>query len=136
MTGSMNVHILLGRVKTDPELRSTQSGMQKLSFRMETERPNHDGRIFKDTHNVVAWGHKAEKVGSVLQIGDVVQVTGRVGTRGYDGRNGEKKWITETTAAELTPFGAEARAPEQQSFQAEPPLKAAYKVDEEEEIPF
>lgn len=136
-TPSINTHILLGRISTEPELRHTQSGMAKLGFRMKTDRPANNGKIFSDTHNIVWWGPKAEEVGRTLREGDIVQVTGRVGTRGYEAKTGEKKWITETTARDVTPFGAST----QHSFTPPPtplptPKASVVEYTEDEEIPF
>ena len=133
-TPSINTHILLGRVSSAPDLRYTQAGAAKLSFLMKTERPQPDGRIFHDSHKVVVWGKTAEGQGRHLHEGDVVSITGRVGTRKWEKNDGSVVWITETTAVTMAAYPA--AAPAQSSFPqpgapAPPPL-----FDEEEEIPF
>ena len=136
-TPSINTHILLGRVSDEPVMRFTQSGTAKLSFKLTTDRPQPDGRVFSDYHKVVCWGRSAEGFGKDLREGDIVQVTGRVGTRGYEAKTGEKKWITETTARDVTPFGAST----QHSFTPPPtplptPKASVVEYTEDEEIPF
>ena len=127
MKPSINTHILLGEVSTEPEVRATARGSSKLSFRLKTGRPMPNGQVYTDTHNVVYWGANAPQLAEQIRIGDLVQVTGRVGTRGYDGRDGQKRWITETTARDLSPFGGEGaqQGPPQQQRQQRPPQRQA-----------
>ena len=96
-TPSINTHIILGRVKNEPVLRFTQSGTAKLAFMLRTDRPQPDGRIFSDNHKVVAWGRQAEGFGRDLREGDVVSVTGRLGSRKWEKNDGSprqpsKRW--------------------------------------------
>jgi single-strand DNA-binding protein len=133
-TPSINTHILLGRVKDEPVLRFTQSGTAKLAFKLRTERPQPDGRIFSDSHKVVAWGRSAEGFGRDLREGDIVSVTGRIGSRKWEKNDGTVVWITETTVETMAVYSAhapEVHEPAPVASSTPPPLFA-----EDEEIPF
>ena len=100
----MNLHILIGNLGKDPELRYTQSGAAVVNFSMATKkRWKKDGEQQERTswHNIVAWGPLAEAVGKNLSKGSKVMVQGDSHTRSWDGDDGTKKYITEVTAKEI-----------------------------------
>lgn len=133
-TPSINTHILLGRVKDEPVLKFTQSGTAKLAFKLRTERPQPDGRIFTDSHKVVAWGRSAEGFGRDLREGDIVSVTGRLGSRKWEKNDGTVVWITETTVETMAVYTAHSEEPFVSEPAPEP--KAPPLFDKDEEIPF
>lgn len=136
---SLNLCLLIGELLTAPEVRFTAKGSAKASFRVETARPLPDGRVFTDRHNVVWWGKSAESAERLRQ-GDLVQVTGRIGTRSYTGRDGGQRWITEVTARDVVMFGVPSQAPPHPSgMTAAAAAAAAAPVpgfDDDEDIPF
>lgn len=81
-----------GEMKTFTGAKST-----KLSFRLVTVR-TFNGNEFKDYHNIVLWGDKAEAAADLLMTGDVIMVRGRIGTRKYQKQDGTDAYITEITA--------------------------------------
>ena len=117
-TPSINTHILLGRVSDEPVMRFTQSGTAKLSFKLTTDRPQPDGRVFSDYHKVVCWGRSAEGFGKDLHEGDIVQVTGRVGSRKWEKNDGTVAWITETTVERMAVYKGQLAG--QDDFASEP----------------
>ena len=133
-TPSINTHIILGRVKNEPVLRFTQSGTAKLAFMLRTDRPQPDGRIFSDNHKVVAWGRQAEGFGRDLREGDVVSVTGRLGSRKWEKNDGTTVWITETTVETMAVYSAHASEPEVHEPAPKPAAPPLFEADEE--IPF
>lgn len=70
---------------------------RKTSFRLVTTR-NYNGKEFKEWHNIVIWGDKAQAAADQLMAGDVVMVKGRIGTRKYTKKDGTDAYITEITA--------------------------------------
>tara|TARA_R110002110_G_scaffold25895_4_gene95892 strand:+ start:4610 stop:5026 length:417 start_codon:yes stop_codon:yes gene_type:complete len=133
-TPSINTHIILGRVKNEPVLRFTQSGTAKLAFMLRTDRPQPDGRIFSDNHKVVAWGRQAEGFGRDLREGDVVSVTGRLGSRKWEKNDGTTVWITETTVETMAVYSSHASEPEVHEPASTPAAPPLFEADEE--IPF
>ena len=81
-----------GEIKTYNGEKST-----KTSFRLATTRA-YNGKEFKEWHNIVIWGDKAQAATDQLMAGDVVMVKGRIGTRKYTKKDGTDAYITEITA--------------------------------------
>lgn len=137
---SVNKAILIGRLGADPEKRYTPSGMPVVTFRLATSSPrlNRDGQREERTewHRIVAWGKLAEICDQYLSKGRLVYIEGRIQTREWEDRDGNRRWTTEIVASTmqmLSPAGADAgRIPEEPLTQeeAEPPLES------EDEIPF
>jgi single-strand DNA-binding protein len=106
---SVNKAILIGNLGKDPELRYTPSGQAVASFPLATtERfKDKDGNWQErtDWHNIVVWGRQGETVKEYLKKGRSTYVEGRIQTRSYDDRDGNKKWITEIVASRVQFLG-------------------------------
>lgn len=107
MAGSVNKHIVLGRLGKDPEVRNSQNG-KIVSFSVATsETWKKDGERKERTawHNIVifneALGNVAEKY---LKKGHLVYLEGQVETRKWQDQSGQDRWTTETI---LRPFRGE-----------------------------
>ncbi|MFP4416356.1 MAG: single-stranded DNA-binding protein [Fibrobacterota bacterium] len=98
----VNKVILIGNLGKDPELRRTPGGQNVTSFSLATtERyTGRDGEKKDNTewHNVVAWGRLAELSNQYLRKGRSVYVEGRIQTRSWDDRDGNKRYRTEIVA--------------------------------------
>lgn len=95
----LNSTILEGRLTRDPELRKTQSGIAVATFTVACDRPRKkDAEQQADFINVVAWRQSAEFLSNYFHKGDAVQVQGRIQTRTYDDKNGNKVFVTEVVA--------------------------------------
>ena len=96
----MNRIILLGRLTKEPEVRYTNTGKVVASFTMAVDRPftGQDGQREADFIPVVIWGKSAETIGNYVQKGHRLLVEGRLQIRSYDGKDGQKRWITEVIA--------------------------------------
>lgn len=106
---SVNKVILVGNLGKDPELRYTPAGAAVATFSLATtERfKGKDGQMQEKTewHNVVAWRQLAEICGKYLHKGKQVYIEGRIQTRSYDDRDGNKKYITEIVADQMQMLG-------------------------------
>ena len=93
----MNKSFLLGRLVRDPEVRYTTTGKCACQFTLAVDRPftNQDGQREADFIPIVLWGKTAELAGNSLQKGHRVLVGGRIQTRSYDGKDGNKRYVTE-----------------------------------------
>ncbi len=99
-----NNHVtLLGRVGTDPELRSTKSGTAVVQLRLATDRysKSNDGQSETDWHSIVVWGKTAEAVARYVAKGDRVHVTGRLQQHNWQTDSGERRSRTEVHASEV-----------------------------------
>jgi single-strand DNA-binding protein len=106
---SVNKAILIGNLGKDPELRYTPSGQAVASFplattdRFKDKEGNWQERT--DWHNIVVWGRQGETSKEYLRKGRSAYVEGRIQTRSYDDRDGNKKWITEIVAQRVQFLG-------------------------------
>jgi single-strand DNA-binding protein len=98
----LNKALIIGNLTRDPEMRALPSGIQVASFSVATNRVWKDKNGAKqesaDYHNVVVFGRQADIVGQYLKKGASVLVEGRMQTRSWDGKDGEKKYRTEIVA--------------------------------------
>ena len=98
----LNKAILYGNLTRDPEVRSLPSGIQVASFSIATNRVWKDKNGAKqestDFHNIVVFGRQAETAAQYLKKGQGVFVEGRIQTRSWDDKDGQKKYRTEIVA--------------------------------------
>lgn len=98
----VNRAILIGRLGRDPEMRFTQSGMAVANFSLATNERwvGQDGNRQERTewHNIVAFGKLADICGQYLKKGKLVYIEGRLQTREWDDRDGNKRRTTEIVA--------------------------------------
>lgn len=101
----VNKAILIGNLGKDPELRRTPGGQNVVSFPLATtERyTGRDGEKKDSTewHNVVAWGKLAELANQYLRKGRSAYIEGRIQTRSWDDRDGNKRYRTEIVASTI-----------------------------------
>jgi len=106
---SVNKVILVGNLGKDPEVRFTPSGRAVARFTLATTESWMDqesGRQERtDWHNIVVWGKQAESCGQYLAKGRQVYVEGRVTSRSYDDKDGNKRYITEIVAQRVQFLG-------------------------------
>ena len=98
----INKALIYGNLTRDPELRSLPSGIQVTSFSVATNRVWKDKNGAKqesaDFHNIVVFGRQAETAAQYLKKGSGVFVEGRIQTRSWDDKDGQKKYRTEIVA--------------------------------------
>ncbi|MBQ1779782.1 MAG: single-stranded DNA-binding protein [Acidaminococcaceae bacterium] len=92
----MNVIAISGNITDTPELRKTQSGTSVTDFRIAVKRD--ENPEIADFFTVVAWGGQAEAVSRFVQKGEKVIVKGKLRTRSYTDKNGNKRVTSEIVA--------------------------------------
>jgi single-strand DNA-binding protein len=96
---------LTGNLGNDPEIKTSEKGWKLAKFSMATREDfvNRAGEKAQDTqwHLVSAWGKVADRIESDLKKGSFVSVEGRLVTRNYTDKNGQKKYITEVVASDV-----------------------------------
>ncbi len=109
MAGGVNKVILVGNLGADPDMRYTPSGQGVCELRIATSESWNDknGQRQERTewHRVVVWGKRAEVCSKYLSKGRQVYVEGRIQTRTYDDKDGNKKYMTEIIAADVQFLG-------------------------------
>lgn len=101
----VNKIILIGRLGADPEVRYTQEGAMVTNFRLATDEQWRDksGERVQRTewHRIVTFGKLAEICGNYLSKGRLVYIDGRIQTRSWDDRDGNKRYTTEIVAQNM-----------------------------------
>lgn len=109
----VNKAILIGNLGRDPELRYTQSGQAVANFTLATtERfQNRNGERDERTewHKIVAWGRTAELCAQYLSKGRTAYIEGRIQTREWEDREGQKRRTTEIQAQTVQFLGGPRR---------------------------
>jgi single-strand DNA-binding protein len=101
----VNKVILIGRLGRDPELRRTASGSAVANFSVATDETWVDANGQKQTrtewHNIVAWRRLGEICAEFLKKGRLVYIEGKIQSREWDDRDGNKRRTTEIIASAM-----------------------------------
>src|SRR6476620_2500512 len=96
---------LTGNLGKDPEIKTFDGGgkLAKFSLATKEEFTNRNGERSSSTtwNNITAWGKIADRVEAELQKGSFVSVEGRIQTRNYTDKDGQKKYSTEIVANDI-----------------------------------
>lgn len=101
---SLNKVMLIGNVGVEPEVRYIDQNMAVASIRLATSEPGYtleNGTQVPERtewHNVVLWRRLAEVVDKYVHKGDKLYIEGKIHTRSYDDKQGNKRYITEIYA--------------------------------------
>jgi single-strand DNA-binding protein len=106
---SVNKAILVGFVGNDPEVRYLENGTPVANFRLATSETytNRGGEKVTQTewHSVVLWRGLAEITEKYIKKGSQVYIEGRIRTRTWDDRDGNKRYTTEIIADTMQMMG-------------------------------
>ena len=106
----LNKVILMGHMTADPELKQTTTGISVCSFSIGVNRRYNkadQGQQSVDFINIVAWRQQAEFVSRYFKKGSSIVICGSIQTRNWTDNNGQKRYVTEVVADEVS-FGAPA----------------------------
>ena len=110
---SLNKVMLIGRLGKDPDIRVTQDGVSVANFSLATSDfyPDKSGTRQERTewHNIVAWNKLADIAKRYLVKGRQVYVEGRIRTREWDDKDGNKRRTTEVIATQMVLLGSRAQ---------------------------
>lgn len=100
---------LIGNLGNAPEIKNTESGKKLAKFSVATNEiyRNSAGEKVKETtwHNLIAWGKLADIAEKYLTKGKEVAIEGKLISRSYTDKNGNKKYITEVQVNEMLLMG-------------------------------
>ena len=95
----MNKALLVGRITTKPELRTTSSGIPFTRFSVAINRPfSNNGERSADFINILVWRKQAENVCNFLDKGSQVAIEGRIQTGNYTDKDGNNRNSFEVVA--------------------------------------
>jgi len=110
---SVNKVILIGNLGADPELKYTPSNRAVCNLRLATN------EYFKDKsgqrqartewHRVTVWGEQAETCNNYLAKGRTVYIEGRLQTRSWDDKEGNKRFMTDIVADRVQFLGGQGQ---------------------------
>ncbi|HCS20702.1 MAG TPA: single-stranded DNA-binding protein [Bacteroidetes bacterium] len=99
---------LIGHLGQDPELKETgKSKLVKFSLATNETYKNEAGEKVQETqwHNLIAWGKQAEVAKEYLKKGSEIAIEGKLTSRSYDDKDGNKKYITEIVVRDFSFLG-------------------------------
>ena len=126
----VNKVILVGNLGADPEVKYLSNGTTVANFRIATSenrvnRASGEKTTTTEWHRIVAFGRLAEICGEYLNKGKQVYIEGRLRTRAWEDKEGNKRSTTEIVANQMVMLGAAGGAPaaapeaEKESFDQE-----------------
>ena len=105
----VNKVMLIGHLGANPEVKYLSNGTTVANFRMATTENwvNKSGEKTSNTewHRIVAFGRLAEICGEYLNKGKQVYIEGKIRTRSWEDKDGNKRWTTEIVANQMQMLG-------------------------------
>jgi single-strand DNA-binding protein len=100
---------LIGNLGNNPEIITLESGKKLAKFSVATNETfkNSEGEKVQNTewHNIVAWNKTADIIEKYLEKGSEIAIEGKLTSRSYDDKDGNKRYITEVICNELLMMG-------------------------------
>ena len=101
--------ILIGNLGKDPEIRSLEGGVKVANFSLATTETykGKNGEKVEQTewHNIVLWRGLAEVAESYLKKGNSIFIEGKLKTRDWTDKDGNKRYTTEIVADNMVMLG-------------------------------
>ena len=122
----MNKVMLIGNVGKEPEVKYVDAGVCVASVRLATTERGYtlqNGTEVPDRtewHNVVCWRTLAEIAEKILRKGTQIYVEGKLQTRSWEDKDGNKRYITEVVADNFTILGNRTRQDEPAHHEPDP----------------
>lgn len=131
----MNIAAISGRLVRDPELRTTQSGIDVISFTVAVQRryKNAAGDYEADFISCVAWRTTAEFINKYFTKGKWIELEGTIQTRSWEADDGTKRYSTEIIADNVG-FGGATKSDNASAGPA--PAEPAYAPSDNSGLPF
>lgn len=130
----MNKVIMLGRLSSDTELRTTQSGTAVCKFSIAVDRPAKQGEERQtDFFRITAWGKTGEFVNTYFEKGQRILIEGRLQNNNYEDKNGIKHYSNDVIAEKV--YFADGKRT-QQAQQETPQENFEFNPEESDDLPF
>ena len=137
----VNKVILVGNLGADPEVKYLSNGTTVANFRMATSenrvnRSSGEKTTITEWHRIVAFGRLAEICGEYLNKGKQVYIEGRIRTRSWEGKDGNRKFTTEIVATQMQMLGTPGAPVESPDSEKESGIEQEVIPGPEDDIPF
>ncbi len=100
---------LIGNVGQEPTITTLDSGKKVARLSLATNENYKNGKGEKQTdtnwHTVIAWGKTADIIEKYVTKGKEIALEGKLTTRSYDDKEGNKRYVTEVVANEILLMG-------------------------------
>ncbi|SFF51677.1 single-stranded DNA-binding protein [Thermoflexibacter ruber] len=98
----LNKVMLIGNLGKDPEEQTLEGGITVAKFSLATTESYKDDKgethSLTEWHSIVAWRSLADLAGKYLKKGSTIYLEGKIKTRSYEDKEGNKKYVTEIIA--------------------------------------
>lgn len=131
---ALNHSIIMGRLAGDPELRRTGTGKAVVSFTVACDKPGKDsGASFIPC---VAWEKTAEFIDNYFAKGNPIAVEGRIESRQYETKDGQKRTVVELVVSQAHFCGKKEESATTGRTAAAPAQDFGYLSGTDTELPF
>jgi len=100
---------LIGNIGGEPNITKLESGKKvaRVSLATNENYKNKEGEKVTDTqwHTLVAWGKTAEIIEKFVDKGNEIAIEGKLTSRSYDDKEGNKRYVTEVVVSEILLLG-------------------------------
>ncbi|SNR42036.1 single-strand binding protein [Lutibacter agarilyticus] len=100
---------LIGNLGNAPEIINLESGKKLAKFSLATNENYKNAQGEKQTetqwHNLVAWNKTAELIEKYVEKGREIAIEGKLTSRSYEDKDGNKRYVTEVIVSELLLLG-------------------------------
>ena len=133
----MNIVTLMGRLTAEPELKTTQSGLNYCRFTVAVDRPtskDKDKQRQTDFISCIAWRTTAEFICKYFSKGSRIALNGNIQTGSYE-KDGQKVYTTDVIAEKVY-FCESKQSQQAQQPQQEPPQQGYLTPALPDDLPF
>ena len=140
--GTVNKVILVGNLGSDPEVKTTPSGAEVANFSLATseswtDKNTGEKQTKAEWHRLVLWRRLAEVAGQYLKKGAKIYVEGKLETRSWEDKEGQKRFTTEVVVHQLEMLGGDRQEGSGQQYQQpEPAPYVASGSSDDDDLPF
>jgi single-strand DNA-binding protein len=136
----VNRVILIGNLGADPEVKYLSNGTTVANFRIATSenRTSKSGEktTVTEWHRIVTFGRLAEICGEYLNKGKQVYIEGRLRTRSWEDKDGNRRWSTEIVANQMQMLGSAGAPPEASGVEKDVSFDQEGPPGPDDEVPF
>lgn len=133
----LNRVCIIGRLTKDPDLKYSQSGTAIANFTLAVDRnfKNSQGERETDFIPCVVYRQLAESCANYLSKGKMASVDGRLQVRSFEGKDGQRRWVTEVIAENVQFLSPKDNKTSGQAYNADGE-NIGHEVDLSDDIPF
>jgi len=139
----INKAILIGNVGKDPEIKHLDSGMVIANFPLATsetyKNKNNEKVTNTEWHNIVLFRSQAEIAEKYVNKGDALYIEGRIRTRSWEDKDGNKRYMTEIVGNNMQMLGGGKKSDDTSASQSNGVTESEGATgipDDEDDLPF